>query len=125
MIENIRDVSPQTLRAEVEKFKGDGWRLVTMTCVELDAANVDILYHFDKDLRMEHLRMKHAKASPVPSISGTYFAALLSENEMQGHFGLCFEGLVVDYGQTLLLDGEARRTPFCKYDVTEKAPEKA
>lgn len=120
MIENIRDVSPADIRAEAEKMKQAGWRLVTMTCVELDADSVDILYHFDKDLASEHLRMKHPRTGNIPSISEIYFAAVLVENEIQGHFGLCFDGLVVDYGQTLLLDQEVRRTPFCKYNVAEK-----
>lgn len=120
MIANIRTVRPEDIRAEAERMKQAGWRLVTMTCTELDAESVDLIYHFDKDLASEHLRMSHPKAKPVPSISGVYFAAVLVENEIQGHFGLCFEGLVVDYGQTLLLDQEARRTPFCTYNVAEK-----
>lgn len=120
MIENIRGVTPEDIRAEAGKMKQAGWRLVTMTCVELDADNVELLYHFDKDLRSEHLRMRHSKAGSIPSISGIYFAAVLVENEIQGQFGLCFDGLVVDYGQTLLLNQEVRRTPFCKYNVAEK-----
>ncbi|MEG6551138.1 NADH-quinone oxidoreductase subunit C [Desulfocurvibacter africanus] len=119
-IENIRVVAPAEIRAEAEKRKQAGWRLVTLSCTELDAETLDIIYHFDQDLRLEHLRVNYPKATPLPSISGVYFAALLVENEIQDHFGVSFEGLVVDYGKTLLLDQEVQRTPFCKYNVATK-----
>jgi len=78
---------------------------------------VDILYHFDKGLELKHLRLAAAKTSPVPSISPVYFAALLVENEIQDHFGLRFEGLVVDYQGTLYLEEEALKTPYCRYSI--------
>jgi hypothetical protein len=31
-----------------------GYRLLTLSCVDLGQAGFDILYHFDKDLRLEH-----------------------------------------------------------------------
>jgi len=120
-IDNLREIGLSDIVPEAQKMKQDGWRLVALTCTELDADTVDILYQFDRDLHMENLRVACKKAEPVPSISGVYFAALLVENEIQGHFGLCFDGLVVDYGQTLLLDEEMRSTPFCKYSVATKA----
>ena len=68
---------------EVAKMKVQGYRLVTLSCMEIDETTVDILYHFDKDLELKHLRLTAAKRSPVPSISPVYFAALLVENEIQ------------------------------------------
>ncbi len=119
-IADIRTVAPADIRAEAEKRKQAGWRLVTLTCTELDADTLDVIYHFDQNLRLENLRVSYPKSKPLPSISGIYFAALLVENEMQDHFGVGFEGLVVDYGKTLLLDQEVQRTPFCKYNVATK-----
>lgn len=114
---------PVTLEAvvdEVTKIKADGYRLITMTCVDIDEENVELLYHFDKDLKERHLRMTVAKKAPVPSISPVYFAAFLIENEIEDHFGITFDGLVLDFGGTLYLDEEVVRTPFCKYGVTRK-----
>ena len=115
-------VGPEAIAAEVAKLKGEGHRFVTMTCVDLDEVNAELIYHFDKDLALSHLRMTVAKKSPVPSISGVYFAAFLVENEIQDQFGLKFDGLALDFGGTLYLDDdeEVMRTPFCKYGVVRK-----
>lgn len=120
MIPNITTITAEALCGQVRDLKKQGYRLVTMTCVDIDETTVEVLYHFDKDLQMVHLRMPHAKATPIPSISDIYFAAFLVENEMQDHFGICFKDLVIDYGQTLYLEDEVRRTPFCKYSVAHK-----
>jgi ech hydrogenase subunit D len=79
---------------------------------------MELLYHFDKDLKDRHLRMKIAKGASVPSISPVYFAAFLIENEIEDQFGVKFDGLVLDFGGTLYLEEEVMRTPFCKYGVT-------
>jgi len=116
-------VTPETVVAEVAKIKVDGYRLITMSCVDLDEEKVDLLYHFDKDLKEKHLRMTVAKKAPVPSISPVYFAAFLIENEIEDQFGLKFDGLVLDFGGTLYLEEEVMRTPFCKYGVVRKGAE--
>ncbi len=117
MREEIMAVSAEALVGEVAKLKVLGYRLVTLSCTELDASNLDILYHFDKDLGLKHLRLTAPKAAAVPSISPVYFAALLVENEIQDFFGLRFEGLVVDYRGTLYLEEEALKTPYCRFSL--------
>ena len=113
-------VGSDALKGEVLRLKGDGYRLVTMTCVDLDENNVDLLYSFDKDLKMVHLRMQQLKSQPAPSISDILFAAFLVENEIQDQFGICFEGLVLNFENYLYLEEEVARTPFCKYSVIRK-----
>jgi ech hydrogenase subunit D len=122
MREEIVPVSAEALVGEVAKLKVQGYRLVTLSCTELDESTVDILYHFDKDLGLKHLRLTAAKSSPVPSISPVYFAALLVENEIQDFFGLRFEGLLVDYQGTLYLEEEALKTPYCRFSLRTAAP---
>jgi ech hydrogenase subunit D len=117
MREEVTTVRAEALVGEVAKLKVLGYRLVTLSCTELDASTVDILYHFDKDLGLKHLRLTALKAEPVPSISPVYFAALLVENEIQDFFGLRFDGLVVDYRGTLYLEEEALRTPYCRFSL--------
>jgi ech hydrogenase subunit D len=119
VIEEIQPISPDALVAQVEKMKADGYRFLTMTCTEIDAEKLELLYHFDKDLAMKHLRMDAPKGVNAPSISPVFFAAFLVENEIQDHFGLHFDELALDFGGTLLLDDDAIRTPFCKYTVTQ------
>jgi ech hydrogenase subunit D len=117
MREEIIPVGPDALVGEAARLKVQGWRLVTLSCTEIDATSVDLLYHFDKGLELKHLRLAAAKASPVPSISPVYFAALLVENEIQDHFGLTFDGLIVDYKGTLYMEEEALKTPYCRYSI--------
>jgi ech hydrogenase subunit D len=122
MREEIVPVEADRLVGEAARLKVQGYRLVTLTCTELDETTVDILYHFDKDLGLKHLRLTAAKHAPVPSISPVYFAALLVENEIQDFFGLRFEGLVVDYQGMLYLEEEALKTPYCRISLRKAAP---
>ena len=57
MREEIIPVSPAELIGEVAKLKIQGYRLVTLSCTEIDADRIDVLYHFDKDLGLKHLRL--------------------------------------------------------------------
>jgi len=119
------DASPITAQGLValakEKFAA-GYRLLTLSCVDLGETGFDILYHFDKDLHLENYRLTVPRGETVPSISGVYFAALLVENEIRDQFGICFDGIVLDFGGTLYLEDEVRTSPFCKYSVTQTKP---
>jgi ech hydrogenase subunit D len=97
-----------------------GHRLVTITCTALDEDSFDLLYSFDKDFELSHLRLKVIKNALLPSITGIYFAAFLVENEIQDLFGLRFSGLALDYKGTLYLDEEITNAPFCKYALKEE-----
>ncbi len=113
-------IESDALKSEAARLKGEGYRFVTMTCVDLDEENVDLIYSFDRDLEMVHFRLRQSKSRPVPTISDVLFAAFLVENEIQDQFGLCFEGLVLNFENYLYLEEEVATTPFCKYSVIRK-----
>lgn len=121
-----KNVEKNQLMVEVQALKNAGQRLLTMTSVDL-GESFDLLYHFDLDLRMTHLRLTVPKGESVPSISGIYFAALVIENEIQDLFGIKFEGLALDFGGNFYLEEEVKKYPFCKVTVgkTETAGEGA
>jgi ech hydrogenase subunit D len=121
-----KNVEKNQLMAEVQALKNAGQRLLTMTSVDL-GESFDLLYHFDLDLHMTHLRLTVPKGESVPSISGIYFAALVIENEIQDLFGIKFEGLALDFGGNFYLEEEVKKYPFCKVTVgkTETAGEGA
>ncbi len=121
MREAITSIKRENLVGEAARLKVEGYRLVTLSCTEIDAGTVDLLYHFDKELALAHLRLAVAKADSVPSISPVYSAAFLIENEIQDLFGLRFQGLVVDYQGTLYLEEEALKTPFCRISLRQGA----
>lgn len=112
-------VTTKDLVSVVTKLKADGWRLVTFSSVEIDEKNLEILYHFDKNLELKHLRMSVPKGSHVPSISGVLFTAFLVENEIRDQFGIIFDGLVLDYQGKLLNETvqTAETSPFCRFHV--------
>ena len=118
---NVLSVSRDTLVGEVAKTKVEGFRFVTVSCIELDGNTFNLLYHFDRDLALKHLRLTVSRDSNVPSISPVYFAAFLVENEIQDLFGIRFEGLTINYDGTLYLDEEVAVTPFCMYTVQNSA----
>ena len=122
MREEVVATTLDTLLGEVAKAKVDGYRFVTLSCVEVDENTVDIFYHFDKDLVMKHYRLTVPKSAAVHSISPVYFAAFLVENEIQDLFGIQFSGLAVDYQGTFYLEEEVRRTPFCRYSIATAQP---
>lgn len=109
---NMKVIDPNMVIGEVAKIKVAGFRFVTMSASVLDNGGLDLIYHFDKDLAMKHLRLTVPQSSTLPSISPLYFAAVLVENELQDLFGLCFSGLLLDYAGTFLLEEEVQRMPF-------------
>lgn len=114
-----KNLTTAELLDEARAMKRRGYRFVTLSCVDLGEA-LDLIYHFDKELQMLHVRLTVAKGESVPSISGVYFAALLIENETQDHFGVTFDGLVLDFGGRLYLEEEVEKYPFCKVSMEKK-----
>ena len=123
MLGEVICVSINNVVEKVAKKKIDGYRFVTMSCVELDENTIDILYHFDKDLGLMNFRLTVPKHTTIPSISPVYLAAFLVENEMQDLFGIHFESLSIDYEHTLYLEAEVKVTPFCKYSIGSSGQE--
>ena len=93
-----KNIAKNQLLSEVQGLKNKGYRFVTMSCVDL-GDSLDLIYHFDLELQMVHLRITLLKGDTAPSISGIFFAALLIENETKDHFGANFDGLVLDFGE--------------------------
>ncbi len=121
MIDNERTVTPETLQDEVKALFQGGYRLVTATCKD-QGDDFEILYHFDRDLTLLNLRMTFPKDVEIPSISGSYLAAFLIENEMKELFGVKISGIAVDYGGKLLVTEETLQTPMLKsVEVTSVA----
>jgi ech hydrogenase subunit D len=118
MKEETRIVSTDTLVAETQAMKDSGYRMVTMSVVDL-GDDIDLIYHFDKDLQLVHFRLTVPKETPVPSISPVYFMALLIENETKDHFGVNFDNLVLDFGGRLYLEDCTQSRPFCKVSVSK------
>ncbi|MBG0789035.1 MAG: NADH-quinone oxidoreductase subunit C [Desulfovibrionaceae bacterium] len=108
----IKDVTFDTVVGEVMHMKNDGQRLVTLSTYQAGEGKMGILYHFDKELETTHLRLVADMDKPIPSVSGVYFSAMLVENEIRDQWDVEFDGLVLDFNRTLLLDPEVTQVPL-------------
>jgi ech hydrogenase subunit D len=116
---NQKTITAEDVLGEVTRLKIHGYRLVTLTAVTTGPDQVEILYHFDKDLNLVHLRLTTSPADAVPSISPVYLAAFLVENEIQDLFHIRFQDIVIDYDRKLFLTAETEDTPFCRHGTSE------
>ena len=117
MIENLTEISKDQLLGGVQNMIYEGYRFITVTCVDMGDGSFEVTYHFDKDLEMKHLRLKVKKDDEVPSISKIYFSALLVENEMKELFGLNVTNILIDYGGHLLLSDDDLESPMAKQQI--------
>lgn len=119
MIANTTDVPVDHLLTETQRLANEGYRLVSIT--GLDAGEVyELLYHFDRELALAHLRVRLPKDRELPSITHIYFCAFVPENELQDFFGLKVANPVIDYGGHMLLSHEAPESPLRKREQKEE-----
>jgi ech hydrogenase subunit D len=110
---NTTDVTLDQLHGEVSALQRHGYRLVTMTCIDVGEGH-EVLYHFDKQYELRNLRLKLGPGVVLPSISNIFFSATLVENEMKDLFGLEIDGLAIDYKGRFILSDGAPSAPLSK-----------
>jgi len=113
MLANVTDVTPETLRDTIAARFPQGYRLITLTCVD-GGESFEILYHFDRAYELSHVRLRVAKGTLVPSISSIYRCAAIVENELQDLFGVQFDGLVLKYDGRFVLAEDAPLAPMAR-----------
>lgn len=112
-------VEPAALPALAAERLAQGWRLVVITALQ-DAAGVEISYVFEREQKLESLRLHLPMgARSLPSITGSYLAAFIYENELQDLFGVKVEGLLLDFKGNFYM--KAKESPFIK-TVASPAP---
>jgi len=122
MLENVISVAPEALLDEAAKIKFQGYKLVTVSCVELDASTIDILYHFDQEFQLKHFRVSAPREMVIPSISHIFPASFLVENEIQDLFNITFSNLSIDFKRTLFLENGIKSGPLCRYTLDSPQP---
>jgi ech hydrogenase subunit D len=86
----------------VEEYHKGGWRLALVNAASVLSADeaeqgaVDVTWAFARGAEFEHLRERIMPGDEVPSISPSFGAAFLYENEMRELFGLNVVGINVD-----------------------------
>ncbi len=119
-----KEVTPDNLLHEVALLKQQGFRLITLTCLDTGEGH-DVIFHFDKHYQMSHLRLRLGVGQALVSITSLYPAAMVVENEIKDHFGLRVEGLSLDFQGRLVLTEDAPRAPMgkrCGMDIDARVP---
>ena len=100
----------QAFLDRVRAYQRDGWRLAIINTTSILPAEgveqgaFDISWSFARDGALEHLRERVLPGEEVPSVSASFGAAFLYENEMRELFGVNVTGIAPD------LKGQLYRT---------------
>jgi ech hydrogenase subunit D len=119
-----KEVKSDNLLHEVALLKQQGFRLITLTCLDTGEGH-DVIFHFDKHYQMSNLRLPLGVGQALVSITSLYPAAMVVENEIKDHFGLRVEGLSLDFQGRLVLTEDAPRAPMskrCGMDIDARVP---
>ena len=93
----------QAFLAKVEGRRRDGHRLVMINATALKATperpgeGAELIWTFERQGQLEHLREQVHGDEEVPSVSGFFPFAYLYENEIRELFGVNVTGLNVDF----------------------------
>lgn len=115
MIENMKEISKDTLLKEVQKFADAKARFVTTVCNDLgDKLEVTYYFNYSPGMEMVAMRMVVGKDEEVPSISGIYLTAVLVENEMFEQYGLKVKNIAIDFGGLMFLTKDCPAKPMSR-----------
>jgi ech hydrogenase subunit D len=117
MIENLFELPKEQLLQQAQTMKYEDYRFVTASCIDTADGYLDVIYHFDKDLKLKNFRVKVKKGEEIESISKIFLPAVLVENEMKELFGLKVTGILIDYGGHMLLSDDDLGNPMAKQQV--------
>lgn len=99
--EPIIPIEVPDLLPGVSALRQDGYRLVAISTTTL-GEQFQVDYSFDRAFAFRTLRLLVSSKTPLPSITGIYWAAFPYENEMHDLFGLTVTGIAVDFRGTFI-----------------------
>jgi ech hydrogenase subunit D len=95
--QSLEQIDVEILLDRVRSLRAEGYRLVQVCATRLPE-EFELTYSFDRDQRLQSLRLLLPAANPrVPSICAIYGCVLLYENEMHDLFGIQVEGMTVNF----------------------------
>jgi ech hydrogenase subunit D len=92
-----------TFLDRVAAFREDGWRLAVINATAvlptdgLEDGAFDVTWSFARGQDLVHVRERILPGEEVPSVSGSFEASFLYENEMRELFGINVTGMAVDF----------------------------
>ena len=84
---NLKVIEPAELVETARTLKAEGYRMVQICATKIPEA-FELTYSFDKDHELYHYRVIVPEDMEIESITDSYFAAFVYENEMKDLFGI-------------------------------------
>ncbi len=107
--QRFEDLEPADVPARAEGLRAEGYRMVQM-CGITGEGSTELLYSFDRDHSLLNLRVRVLFGTAVGSITPTYWAAFVYENEIHDLFGVEFSDSRLDYKGNFFRTGT--KTPW-------------
>ncbi|NMB77657.1 MAG: NADH-quinone oxidoreductase subunit C [Methanomicrobiales archaeon] len=95
----IAPISVGEVVQKAQQAKKDGCRLVLISCTKI-GDDFEIIYTYEKDLKMTNFRITVKQDTEIPSISSVYFGSFVYENEIHDLYGLPVKGINIDFKGT-------------------------
>lgn len=90
-------VALSEIESLAKQKKADGWRYVQTLAVNTEQG-IDLLYSFMKEDVLENVTIKSlGREDVVPSITESYLAAFVFENEVHDLFGVNISNIAIDF----------------------------
>ena len=90
------DLPPGDVPGEAARLKGEGYRMVQI-CGVTKQGETELIYSFDRGGDLVNYRVGVPFGTPVGSITPSYWAAFVYENEVHDLFGVEITGMRLDY----------------------------
>ena len=116
----VQELGLPELIPAVDALRASGWRLVQILAIS-SADHTELNYSFGLDMQFKTLRLKVGPGLEVPSITGSFLAAYLYENEIRDLFGVKIERIAVDWLGKVY--DPAKGGAFSKISVTATSSE--
>jgi NADH:ubiquinone oxidoreductase subunit C len=125
MIDNLKEIGKDQLLQEAQRRADSKERFVTGVCSDL-GDKLEVTYYFvaKPGAGMSALRFCVGKDESVPSMTGIYLTAALTENELKELFGLKVKDIAIDFGGHMLLAQDSPVLPMLKSEEQKAAAKK-
>ena len=102
---NITTIEPAELVNTARNLKAEGYRMVQICATKIPDA-YELTYSFDKDHELYHYRVTVPEDGEIESITDSYFAAFVYENEMKDLFGIKINHIALDFQGNFFITNE-------------------
>lgn len=102
---NIQVIEPADLVNTARVMKAEGYRMVQICANRIPEAN-ELTYSFDKDHELRHFRVIVPDGTDIESITDSYFAAFVYENEIHDLFGVDIKHIALDFRGNFFITNE-------------------